>query len=227
MDSTSFVCGFTPATFASGLGQSTVFSEMEHVVGRGSRVALVWNLVASPPQFGMPLLVFPNGIERQPGLVEGLFKLRLGAPLGFGKYHLTTRQSVNFGITFYLDGSIEQVWIFADDVGHRADGHRVWHARVRRKFTNHVRLLVVIGIERLADQHMTFTAPQLEVIEGLGKLLQFYLIGQFARYPSQSPTEAVVGTDVETFQHLQQHFVALGMFARRMTMLELADQRVH
>ena len=55
---------------------------------------------------------------------------------------------------------------------HRADAHGVRHAGVGRELADHVRLLLLMRPQRLADQHVAFAAVQPAVVVRLGEIAQ-------------------------------------------------------
>ena len=173
------------------------------------------------------LFIFVDRLDSQTSLLQHFFELRLRAFLRFCENHLAAGERVHFSIALHFDRSVQQVRILSDHVCHRANRHRVRHARVRRKLADHVRLFVMIGIERLANQHVPFAAAQLKVIERLGKILQFHLVRQFVGDVCQRFAEPVVGANVEALEPFEDQVVPLGMLAGGVTMFQLADNGVH
>ncbi len=107
---------------------------------------------------------------------------------------------MNFGIALDLDGRVQQVGVSPEHVRHRAHRHRVRHARVRRELADHVRLAMVVGVQRLADEEVALAAAQLVVIEGVGERLELDLVGQFRRQLAERAPQPIVGDPVRALE---------------------------
>ena len=138
---------------------------------------------------------------READAIEHAVVLALGALLRLGENHLAARERMHLGIALELERRVEQVGMLADHRRHGADAHGVRHARIRRQLADHVRLLLLMRPQRLADQHVAFAAAQAAVEIGRREPAQLVLIRQSVRHAAHGPAHAAVGPAQQALSH--------------------------
>src|SRR5262249_18234584 len=111
---------------------------------------------------------------------------------------------MDFSVAFDLNWCVKEIGILAKNIGHRSDRHRIRHAGIRRQLTDHMSCFVMIGVKRLTDEHVSFTAAQLMVEVWCGKSSEFRLIGEFVRKGTECLPKSIEGMDIELFQTVQE-----------------------
>src|SRR5438132_8568361 len=97
-------------------GQPAILGQMDHVVCGGSRIAAVRYFIGRAPHLWMALLIFPNLLRAQPGLLQHFVELILRPPFGLGEDHLAARQGMNLRVALDFNRGVQQIRIFADHV---------------------------------------------------------------------------------------------------------------
>ena len=131
--------------------------------------------------------------RREAGAGQHVVELALGALLGLGQDHLAARQRVHLGVALDLERRVEDLRELAEHPRHGADRHRVGHAGVRRQLADHVGLLLLIGPDGLADQHVALAAVEPAVEVGGGQPSQLELARHLVRRVAHRPPQAVDG----------------------------------
>ena len=166
--------------------------DVQHEVGgRAGRDPRPRDAVGREPHRGVRFQVGANVLDRQAGALEDLLELALGPLLRLGEDHLAAREGVDLGVALDLERRVQEVGVLADDARHRADAHRVRHAGVRRQLADHVGLLVLVGPERLADQHVALAAVEPAVEVGGGQPAQLELVRHLVREVAEGLPQAI------------------------------------